>query len=70
LSSPTPVWPFPAFLGGISLLLAFLAFQILPINYVGLFLILLSIGFFVAEIKVQGFGILGVGGIISLSWDP
>ncbi len=55
----------PGILGGVSLLLAFLAFQILPINYVGLFLILLSIGFFVAEIKVQGFGLLGVGGIVS-----
>jgi membrane-bound serine protease (ClpP class) len=55
----------PGILGGISLLLAFLAFQVLPINYVGLFLILLSIGFFVAEIKVQGFGVLGVGGIVS-----
>lgn len=55
----------PGILGGISLLLAFLAFQILPINYVGLFLILLSIGFFIAEIKVQGFGMLGVGGIVS-----
>jgi membrane-bound serine protease (ClpP class) len=55
----------PGILGGISLLLAFLAFQILPINYVGLFLILLAIGFFIAEIKVQGFGMLGVGGIVS-----
>jgi len=55
----------PGILGGISLLLAFLAFQILPINYVGLFLILLSVGFFIAEIKVQGFGVLGVGGIVS-----
>jgi membrane-bound serine protease (ClpP class) len=55
----------PGVLGGISLLLAFLAFQVLPINYVGLLLILLSLGLFIAEIKVQGFGMLGIGGIIS-----
>ena len=55
----------PGVLGGICLLLAFLAFQILPINYVGLFLILLSIGFFIAEIKIQGFGAFGIGGIVS-----
>ncbi len=55
----------PGVLGGISLLLAFLAFQILPVNYTGLFLILLAIGFFIAEIKIQGFGILGIGGIVS-----
>jgi membrane-bound serine protease (ClpP class) len=55
----------PGVLGGISLLLAFMAFQILPVNYIGLLLILLSIGFFIAEIKVQGFGVLGIGGVIS-----
>ena len=55
----------PGVLGGISLLIAFLAFQILPVNYIGLLLILLSVGFFIAEIKVQGFGILGIGGIFS-----
>jgi membrane-bound serine protease (ClpP class) len=55
----------PGVLGGISLLLAFMAFQILPIDYIGLLLILLSIGFFIAEIKIQGFGAFGVGGIVS-----
>ncbi len=56
----------PGVIGGISLLLAFYAFQILPVNYIGLLLILLAIGLFIAEIKVQGFGILGIGGIISM----
>jgi len=56
----------PGVLGAIFLLLAAMAFQILPVNYSGLFLIILSIVLFIAEIKVQGFGILGVFGIISL----
>ncbi len=56
----------PGVAGAIFLLLAAMAFQILPVNYSGLFLIILSIVLFIAEIKVQGFGILGVFGIISL----
>jgi membrane-bound serine protease (ClpP class) len=55
----------PGVLGGICLLLAFLAFQVLPINYVGLLLILLAIGFFIAEIKIPGFGVFGIGGVVS-----
>lgn len=55
----------PGVLGAICLLLAFLALQVLPINYIGLLLILLSVGFFIAEIKIQGFGMFGVGGIIA-----
>ncbi|MCP4147109.1 MAG: nodulation protein NfeD, partial [bacterium] len=55
----------PGILGAIALLLAFLAFQVLPVNYVGLLLILLSIGFFVVEIKIQGFGAFGIGGVAS-----
>ncbi len=55
----------PGVIGGISLLLAFLAFQVLPINYIGLLLIFLAIGFFIAEIKIPGFGVFGVGGVIS-----
>lgn len=56
----------PGVLGGISLLLAFFAFQILPINYVGLILILLAIGLFVLEVKVQSYGILSIGGIVAM----
>jgi len=55
----------PGVVGGICLVLSFLAFQVLPMNYVGLLLIILSMGFFIAEIKIQGFGMLGIGGIIS-----
>lgn len=55
----------PGVLGAICLLLAFMAFQVLPINYVGLILIFLSIGLFLAEVKIQGFGMFGIGGIIA-----
>jgi len=57
---------FPGVLGGISLLLAVFAFQILPINYVGLLLILLSIGLFILEVKVHSFGALAIGGIAAM----
>ncbi len=56
----------PGVLGGICLLLAIFSFQILPINYVGLILILLSIGLFILEIKVQSYGILSLGGIAAM----
>ncbi|NTU51349.1 MAG: nodulation protein NfeD, partial [Candidatus Aminicenantes bacterium] len=56
----------PGVLGGISLLLAVFAFQILPINYVGLGLILLAAILFVLEVKVQSFGMLAVGGIAAM----
>jgi membrane-bound serine protease (ClpP class) len=56
----------PGVLGGICLLLAIFSFQILPINYVGLILILLAIGLFILEVKVQSYGILSVGGIIAM----
>jgi membrane-bound serine protease (ClpP class) len=56
----------PGVLGGIFLLLAIFSFQILPINYVGLMLILLAIGLFILEIKIQSYGILTVGGIAAM----
>jgi membrane-bound serine protease (ClpP class) len=56
----------PGVLGGICLLLAIFSFQILPINYVGLILIILAIGLFILEIKVQSYGILSLGGIAAM----
>jgi len=56
----------PGVLGGISLLLAVFAFQILPINYVGLGLIVLAVILFILEVKVQSFGMLAVGGIAAM----
>ena len=53
-------------IGGICLILALLGFSLLPINYVGVILLILAVGLFIAEIKMQGFGILGIGGIVSL----
>jgi membrane-bound serine protease (ClpP class) len=56
----------PGVIGGICVLLSVLGLSFLPINYVGVLLILLAMGFFVAEIKVGGFGILGIGGLVSM----
>jgi membrane-bound serine protease (ClpP class) len=53
----------PGVVGAIALLLAFFAFQLLPVNYAGLGLILLGIALMVAEAFVPSFGALGIGGI-------
>jgi membrane-bound serine protease (ClpP class) len=58
---------FPGVAGAICLLLAFISLQILPINYGGLILILLGISLLIAEAFVPSFGVLGVGGGISLA---
>jgi membrane-bound serine protease (ClpP class) len=55
----------PGVAGALSLLLAFFALQILPMNTTGLLLVLLGIGLLVLELKVPS-GVLGVGGTIAL----
>lgn len=57
---------FPGVIGVISLLSAIYAFQILPVNYIGILLIIAGIAMFILEVKVPGFGILTSGGIIAL----
>jgi membrane-bound serine protease (ClpP class) len=64
LSNPGSI--LPGVVGGISLILAFYAFQTLPINYAGFLLILLAVILFIAEIKVPSYGLLTVGGVISM----
>jgi membrane-bound serine protease (ClpP class) len=56
----------PGVIGGICVLLSVLGLSFLPINYVGVLLILLAIGLFIAEVKVGGFGVLGIGGLVSM----
>ncbi|HEY5599790.1 MAG TPA: NfeD family protein, partial [Candidatus Manganitrophaceae bacterium] len=56
----------PGVVGAICLILAFYSFQTLPINYAGVLLILLAFILFIAEIKVQSFGVLGFGGVTAL----
>jgi membrane-bound serine protease (ClpP class) len=64
LSNPGAI--LPGVVGGIFLILAFYALQVLPVNYAGLALILFGIILFIAEIKVVSHGLLAIGGVISL----
>jgi membrane-bound serine protease (ClpP class) len=65
LSNPGVI--LPGVIGGIALILAFFAFQSLPINYAGLLLILFGIVLLVAEIKIVSHGILAIGGIVAMA---
>ncbi len=55
----------PGTVGGICLLLALYALQLLPVNYAGMGLILLGIALMTAESFVPSFGILGLGGVVA-----
>jgi membrane-bound serine protease (ClpP class) len=63
LSSPGSL--FPGVIGGICLILALFAFQVLSVNYAGLALIFLGLAFIVGEAFLPSFGILGIGGVVA-----
>lgn len=55
----------PGTIGAIALVLALYAFQLLPINYAGMALILLGVGLMIGEAFEPSFGILGIGGTVA-----
>lgn len=57
----------PGVAGAIFLVLAFLSLSALPVNAAGLALLVLGVGFLVAEIKVHSHGVLAVGGALALA---
>lgn len=56
---------FPGVAGVICLLLGAAAFQVLPINYTGLALIIFGVVLLIAEVFITSFGVLGISGIVS-----
>ncbi|HIE05039.1 MAG TPA: nodulation protein NfeD [Candidatus Latescibacteria bacterium] len=65
LSNPGAI--LPGVIGGICIILAFYALQMLPVNYAGLLLILMGLGLFIADIKVPSHGLLTAGGIVAMT---
>ncbi len=57
----------PGLLGALFLVLAFFAFQTLPINYTGVGLIILGIAMFVMEVLTPTYGPLTLGGIVAMT---
>jgi membrane-bound serine protease (ClpP class) len=62
----TPGAVLPGVAGGLCLLLAFFALQILPVNYAGLLLILFGLSLLMIEVKIASYGLLTAGGLASL----
>lgn len=65
LASPGQIYP--GVIGAICLVLALYAFQVLPVSYAGVALILLGLAFMTAEAFAPSFGILGLGGIVAFA---
>ncbi len=65
LSNPGAI--LPGIVGGVGLLVALFGLGMLPVNIAGLLLIFLGFGLLVAEVWITSHGMLGVGGLISLT---
>jgi len=63
LSNPGMV--LPGVTGLIALVLMLYAFQLMPVNYTGLMLIIIGISFMLFEVFVSSFGVIGIGGVIA-----
>lgn len=59
---------FPGVVGSICLILAFFAFQMLPVNFAALLLIILAIILFILETQITSHGLLTIGGIIAITF--
>ncbi len=57
---------FPGIVGAVCLILFLFASQIIPVNWAGVLLIVLAIGLFAAEVKVHSYGLLTIGGLVSM----
>jgi membrane-bound serine protease (ClpP class) len=67
LELSTPGAVLPGVIGGISLLTALFAFNLLPIDYAGAALVLLGLALMVAEAFIGAFGAIGAGGIVAFA---
>jgi membrane-bound serine protease (ClpP class) len=56
----------PGVAGSICLILAWYAMDVLPLNYAGLALIIISVIMFILEVNIPSYGILSIGGVVSL----
>jgi membrane-bound serine protease (ClpP class) len=67
LELTTPGAILPGVVGGISLLTALFALNMLPIDHAGAGLVLLGLAFMVAEVFIGSFGVIGAGGLVALA---